>query len=183
MLVASDSLPTSRHDMLFSSFQRCLNYGLRTPSLQELGVHFPGLPVPVVAALLDLYLQVLSHIRSHSLEEFKDICREYGMDAKLAALEQMCAATQPTNATEQSGSVDMAAAVQGAETAARMQAMGQEATHLQAALTQAVACRDQLRQVVNQKRAAAQQLAEAYKSLGTDVQQVYEASKLPPGSP
>jgi hypothetical protein len=58
--------------------------------------------VPVVHALLELYQQVLTHIEAHSKEEFQDICTEYGLSDKLAAIEQLCARDRELDAGTQS---------------------------------------------------------------------------------
>eukprot|EP00798_Chlamydomonas_sp_ICE-L_P008904 gene8904-3791_t len=57
---------SQRTDLLFESFNKCLSYGLKNPSLQEFAVWFPDMPEPVVEALQDLYRQVLLNIEANS---------------------------------------------------------------------------------------------------------------------
>lgn len=111
-----------RMPMLQEAFSKCLRYGLRQPSVQEMRGFFPDLPEPVVRALLELYRQVLAQIEAHSQvgfgelvsmhcsahgtqsltttppcsvqAEFSDICKEYGMEAKLGEIDKLCAQAQ-----------------------------------------------------------------------------------------
>lgn len=60
------STAEERLGLIQHCFFKCLRFGLREPSMADLHAFFPGLPAPVVSALLDLHLQVLAHIEAHS---------------------------------------------------------------------------------------------------------------------
>ncbi len=65
-LPSQTSSAEQRTGLMLECFTKCLRFGLREPSMQDMAAFFPGLPSPVLSAILDLHRQVLTHIEAHS---------------------------------------------------------------------------------------------------------------------
>lgn len=167
---------------LHDSFKKCLDYGLSTPNLQDFQSNFPGLAPAVVEALYDTYQQMLALVRFNCQAEFQDICKEYGVEQFLGALDHCAASHASGNRTSQSRLGDPAAAVQSCEAAARTHVLQEEADRLQNLLERATNQQERLRDALALRQGHVDKLLNIYTSTVTDVKQVYDVAKTWPSA-
>lgn len=181
----ADRAASGSKSALHESFKAALGYGLTTPTLSEFQRHFPGLAPSVVDALYDTFNQMLALVRYNCQAEFQDICKEYGVEQFVGALEQSAAAHSVDHVhvtSAPSSRVDPAAAVQASEAAARMEAMQAEAERLQDLLERATTQQDRLRDALSMRQGHVDKALLNYSNAVTDVKQVYDVARAWPSA-
>mmetsp|Transcript_3934 Transcript_3934/g.15179 ORF Transcript_3934/g.15179 Transcript_3934/m.15179 type:complete len:204 (-) Transcript_3934:1169-1780(-) len=76
---------------LRASFESALRACAEPPTAQEFIRAFPGLNPAHHAALYDAYAEVLRSVERHAEEEFEAICEEESVEARLNAIDALCA--------------------------------------------------------------------------------------------
>ncbi|KAG2440590.1 hypothetical protein HYH02_010171 [Chlamydomonas schloesseri] len=177
--------------LLQEAFDKALEYGLKDPSRREFGDFFPALDDVLVDALYDTYQQTLALVRSHCQEEFKEVCKEQGVEQHLRQLEDAEAAQASTSSgapgtpfklrsAAEDVSVDVVAR---AEAAARLHALKQEAAYLQDLLERARTTEARLTEALAMRQGSVDKMAATYNRVVSDVKQVYDITRVWPSAP
>ncbi|PNW83637.1 hypothetical protein CHLRE_05g237750v5 [Chlamydomonas reinhardtii] len=176
--------------LLQEAFEKALEYGLKDPSRREFGDFYPELDDTLVDALYDTYQQTLVLVRSHCQEEFKEVCKEQGVEEQLRQLEEAEAAQASTSGavgtpfklrdTAEGVSVEVVAR---AEAAARLHALKQEAAYLQDLLERARTTEARLTEALAMRQGSVDKMAATYNRVVSDVKQVYDITRVWPSAP